>query len=97
MSKKIYVGNLNYDTTEEKLTKLFSQYGEIVSVNTISDKFTGRSKGFAFVEMANENEAMAAITALNGQEFDGRSIKVNEAHDKPQDKPKRSFQQFKRY
>jgi RNA recognition motif-containing protein len=86
MSKKIYVGNLNYDTTEEKLNSLFSQHGEIISVKAISDKFTGKSKGFAFVEMANDAEAKAAIAALNGQEVDGRTIKVNEALDKPRDK-----------
>jgi RNA recognition motif-containing protein len=87
MSKKIYVGNLSYDTTEEKINNLFAQHGEVVSVKAISDKFTGKSKGFAFVEMSNDDEAKSAISALNGQELDGRSIKVNEALDKPRDRP----------
>jgi RNA recognition motif-containing protein len=97
MGKKIYVGNLSYNTTEDGLTKLFEQYGEIVSASINCDRITGRSRGFAFVEMANEDEALSAINALNGRDFDGRSIKVNEAYDKPQDRSKRPFQQYKRY
>lgn len=88
MSKKIYAGNLSYDTTEERLRGLFAQHGEVISVKVISDQVTGRSKGFAFVEMSNEDEAKAAITALNGQEIDGRNVKVNEALDKPKDRPR---------
>ena len=79
MSKKIYVGNMSYETTEDSIRTLFAPHGEIVSVNAIIDKMTGKSKGFAFVEMENEEEAKAAINALNGKELDGRALKVNEA------------------
>lgn len=82
MSKKIYVGNMSYSTDEETLTNLFADYGEVVSTKIISDQFTGKSKGFAFVEMQNDDEAMSAISALNGKELNGREIKVNEAIDK---------------
>ena len=77
--QKLYVGNLNYRSTEEKLKELFSTYGEVTSVNIITDGFTGRPRGFAFVEMATEEAASAAIAALNGQEVDGRTLTVNEA------------------
>ncbi|MBN1523412.1 MAG: RNA-binding protein [Spirochaetales bacterium] len=83
MSNKIYVGNLSYDTTDSSLSELFSAHGEVVSAKVIVDRDTNRSKGFAFVEMTNKNEAKAAIEALNGNEVDGRNIKVNEAADKP--------------
>ncbi|RPJ09808.1 MAG: RNA-binding protein [Spirochaetaceae bacterium] len=83
MAKKIYVGNMNYDTTESSLTELFSQYGEVVSARVITDQLTGRSKGFGFVEMANEDNALSAIGGLNGKEIQGRALKVNEATDKP--------------
>src|SRR5512138_3677346 len=84
MSKKIYVGNMSYDTTSESLRALFATYGEVTSVKPITDNMTGRSKGFAFVEMENDAEAQAAITGLNGREVDGRSLKVNEAMNKSQ-------------
>lgn len=83
MSKKIYVGNLSYDTNEAGLTELFSQYGEVVSIKIIEDQFTGRSKGFGFIEMAQDEEAVSAISELNGKDVDGRNIKVNEATDRP--------------
>lgn len=82
MSKKIYVGNMSYSTNEATLNELFASYGEVISAKIISDKFTGKSKGFAFVEMQNEEEAMAAISGLNGKEVNGRELKVNEAIDK---------------
>ena len=85
MAKKIYVGNMNYNTSEDTLRQLFAQYGEVVSVNVITDRYTGRAKGFGFVEMASEDAARAAMTALNGKEVDGRQLKVNEANDKPRD------------
>ena len=85
MAKKIYVGNMNYNTSEDTLRQLFAQYGEVVSVNVITDRYTGRAKGFGFVEMASEDAARAAMTALNGRELDGRQLKVNEANDKPRD------------
>ena len=75
----IYVGNLSFDTTEENIRQAFEGFGEITSVNIIMDRDTGRPRGFGFVEMANKDEAMAAIAGLNGQELDGRTLNVNEA------------------
>ncbi|MBN2272824.1 MAG: RNA-binding protein [Bacteroidales bacterium] len=75
----IYVGNVNYQATEETLRNLFEQYGEVTSVKIITDKVSGRSKGFAFVEMANDDEAREAIENLNGKEFSSRELTVNEA------------------
>ena len=77
MAKKLYVGNLTYDTTEDDLLNLFSQYGEVQSAQVIIDRDTNRSKGFAFVEMGSG--ADEAINALNNQEFRGRNLTVNEA------------------
>jgi len=79
MGKNIYVGNLSYDTTQDQLQALFEAHGEVTSVNVITDRATGRPRGFAFVEMATEQAANAAIAALNGQEVDGRALTVNEA------------------
>lgn len=75
----IYIGNLNWSTTEDELRSLFSQFGEVSSVNIVSDKFTGRSKGFGFVEMSDNGNAQTAINSLNGQSFKDRNITVNEA------------------
>ena len=75
----IFVGNLNFQTSEEQLQDLFSQHGSVDSVRVITDKFSGRSRGFGFVEMANDAEAQAAIDALHGQSVDNREINVNEA------------------
>jgi RNA recognition motif-containing protein len=75
----IYVGNLPYTTTQEELHDLFSQFGEIVRVSLIIDRETNRSRGFSFVEMANHDEGLAAIEALNGKPLNGRPLKVNEA------------------
>jgi RNA recognition motif-containing protein len=83
MAKKIYVGNLNYKTTEESLRSLFNGYGEVKSATVITDRGTGQSKGFGFIEMGTDQEATAAISALNGWELDGRQLRVNEANDKP--------------
>jgi RNA recognition motif-containing protein len=82
MAKKLYVGNLNYATTESGLSELFGEFGEVASVNLITDRMSGRSKGFAFVEMAEYEAAQEAINKLNGKEVDGRSIKVEEARPK---------------
>lgn len=79
MEKKLYVGWLSYDTTEETLREAFSQAGTVESAIVITDKMSGRSKGFGFVEMSTEEEARAAIEKLNGKELDGRNITVNEA------------------
>ena len=78
MSKRIYVGNLSYQTTEGDLSTLFEQVGQVDSVNIITDRDTGRSKGFAFVEMSGE-DADKAITQFNGTEVNGRALTVNEA------------------
>jgi len=82
MTQKLYVGNLSYDTTEGSLRTLFAEYGEVESVNLITDRDTGRPKGFGFVEMATDQGAQAAISALNGKSVDDREIKVDRA--KPQ-------------
>ena len=79
MAKNIYVGNLSWGTTEGVLRETFEQYGEVLSARIITDRDTGRSRGFGFVEMENEDEANAAIDALNGQALDGRPLTVNEA------------------
>ena len=80
MANKLYVGNLAFSTTQEDLEALFGQYGQLNSVNVIMDRMTGKPRGFAFVEMEN---ADAAIQALNGKDFQGRALTVNEARDKP--------------
>ena len=82
MAKNLYVGNLSYDTTEDTLRTLFAEYGQIESVRLITDRYTGRSKGFAFVEMSTEEAAQEAISGLNGKQVDNREIKVDNA--KPQ-------------
>jgi RNA recognition motif-containing protein len=82
MGRKIYVGNLNYSTSERELEDLFSQYGSVASTNIIVDRMTDRSKGFGFVEMEDEQAAEAAISALNNYEFGGRNLKVDEAKER---------------
>lgn len=79
MAKTLYVGNLSYDTTEEDLRELLGQYGAVESIRLISDKYSGRSRGFAFVEMALETEADAAMEALDGKEHMGRNLTVSVA------------------
>lgn len=81
MASKLYVGNLSFSSTEEAVRTLFAQFGEVLSVNLISDRETGRPRGFGFVEMEN---AEAAIAALNGKDFEGRPLKVNQAQERPQ-------------
>ncbi len=80
----IYVGNLSWNLKDQDLANLFAQYGEVTSAKIITDKFTGRSKGFGFVEMANDDQAQAAIAALNGSAVDGRNVVVNESRPKPE-------------
>jgi RNA recognition motif-containing protein len=75
----IYVGNMSYDTTEDNLRQAFEGYGEVSTVNVIMDRDSGRPKGFAFVEMSSQNEAIAAISGINGREMNGRAVNVNEA------------------
>ena len=79
MAKKLYVGNLTYDTTEDNLVELFQEFGEVLSAQIIIDRDTNRSKGFGFVEMADGQAADEAANSLNGQDFRGRNLTVNEA------------------
>lgn len=79
MGKKLYVGNLTYGTTDSNLQEMFGAHGTVQSAQVIMDRDTGRSKGFGFVEMSNDQEAQAAIQALNGAQVDGRALTVNEA------------------
>jgi cold-inducible RNA-binding protein len=79
MSMKLYVGNFSFGTTEDDLQQLFSQVGSVESISMVTDRDTGRSRGFAFVEMSSKSEGEAAIAKFNGSELDGRSLTVNEA------------------
>jgi RNA recognition motif-containing protein len=89
LNKKLYVGSLPYSITEDELRELFSSYGPIDSVRIITDKFTGQSKGFGFVEMANGEDAKKAIDGINGKQIGGRTLIVNDA--RPEQKRERSF------
>ncbi len=91
MSKKIYIGNLSYSTDEDGLRRFFAPYGEIVSATIIMDRQTQQSKGFGFVELADESLIMRAIAGLNGRELDGRRVRVSMAEEKPQ-RPRRPRQ-----
>ncbi len=82
----MYIGNLAYNVTEEDLNEAFSEFGNVESVNIIKDRFSGQSKGFGFVDMPDNSEADKAIKALNGKDFKGRDIKVNQANQKPKGK-----------
>ena len=90
MGKKVYCGNLSYDTTDDSLRQAFAEFGEVASVNIITDRYSGRSKGFGFVEMATDEAAHGAIEAMNGKTLGGRGVKVAEA------KPRRD-RTFDRY
>jgi RNA recognition motif-containing protein len=87
MGSKLYVGNLSYNATGSDLEQLFSQHGTVQSAEVIADRDTGRSKGFGFVQMGSDEEAQAAISALNGQQHDGRALTVNEAKPR-EDRPR---------
>jgi RNA recognition motif-containing protein len=82
MGRKLYVGNLTYGVTDESLQEMFAPFGTVQSAQIIMDRDTGRSKGFGFVEMGSDQEAQAAIAAMNGKEVDGRTLTVNEARPK---------------
>lgn len=84
MGKKLYVGNLTYGVTDSDLQQMFEAHGTVQSAQVIMDRDTGRSKGFGFVEMSSDQEAQAAIAALNSKEVDGRSLTVNEARPRPE-------------
>ena len=83
MSKRLYVGNLPFSTTNDELKELFSAHGEVTSANVITDRDTGRSRGFGFVTFDDGEAASRAISEMDGQDLDGRTIKVNEAQDRP--------------
>ncbi len=89
MAKKLYIGGLPYSTTDEELRSTFSQVGAVESANVIMDKMTGRSRGFGFVTMPNDDEAMKAIESMNGTDMGGRSITVNEAKPLAERPPRR--------
>lgn len=91
VATKIYVGNLSYETTEDQLRAVFADVGEVDSVTLITDRHSGRSKGFAFVEMSNDEEAKTAITQLNGKEIDGRTMNVSEARPREDRRPSSGF------
>lgn len=95
MAKKLYVGGLSYSTTEESLKDLFSQAGTVETATIITDKMSGRSKGFGFVEMSTDEEAQKAIEMLNGKELDGRTLTVNEARPMTERPPRRDFNRGK--
>lgn len=90
-NKKLYVGSLPYSTTEDEIRELFEAFGPIESVRIISDKFTGMSKGFAFVEMANPEDARKAVEGMHGKQLNGRTLIVNEA--RPEQRRERTFSQ----
>lgn len=94
MAKKLYVGGISYSTTEPGLTDAFAKAGQVVSASIIIDRMSGKSKGFGFVEMADDQAAEAAINMWNGQELDGRRLTVNEARPK-EERPQRDFRSNK--
>ncbi|NIZ41086.1 RNA-binding protein [Entomospira nematocerorum] len=83
MGSKVYVGNINYRTSDEALRQIFTEYGSVESVHLAKDRESGRFRGFAFIEMGSSEEASQAIRALDGQEIDGRQLRVKEAEDRP--------------
>jgi RNA recognition motif-containing protein len=91
MGAKLYVGNLPYSVTEERLQQHFAQHGSVLSARIITDKFSGRSKGFGFVEMSSDQEAERATAALNGTDFEGRNIVVSEARPQQPREPRSGF------
>ena len=89
MNSKLYVGNISFQTKDEDLQKLFEPFGTVVSVKVITDRDTGRSRGFAFVEMETEEQAEEAIAGLNGKEAQGRTLRINIAKEKTERPPRR--------
>jgi len=97
MAKKLYVGNLDYTVTEQDLETLFSAYGEILSTIIVKDRYSGRAKGFGFVEFANNEDAQKAKQALNGQDLKGRALKVDDAREQRRDRGSRDYGRRSRY
>ncbi len=91
MGKRLYVGNLSFDTMENDLMEMFSKVGKVVSCNLITDRYTGKSRGFAFVEMSTQEETDRAVAELNGKELDGRALRVNEARPREDRPPRREY------
>ena len=90
MNKKLFVGNLSYNMTKESLSEIFSEVGTVAFARVVSDRMTGRSKGFGFIEMSTPDEAQEAVRTLNGREVSGRALKVTEARE-PDDAPRRPY------
>jgi len=97
MSKKLYVGNLEYTVTQEDLETLFAEHGQIISVSIATDRYSGRPRGFAFVEFANNEDAQKAKQALNGQDLKGRALRVDEAQEQKRDRGPRDYGRRSRY
>ena len=97
MAKKLYVGNLDYTTTEQDLETLFSEHGELLSTTVVKDRYSGRSKGFGFVEFANNEDAQKAKQALNGQDLKGRALRVDDAREQRRDRGPRDYGRRSRY
>jgi cold-inducible RNA-binding protein len=97
MAKKLYVGNLSYDSTEAQIRELFAQVGEITEINMITDRETGRPKGFAFVQMASDEAAQDAIRRFNGHSLDNRALTVNEARPREERSGGGDYGRNKRY
>ena len=97
MAKNVYVGNLSFDTTQGKLQELCEAHGQVSTINIITDRYTGRPRGFAFVEMMTQEGANAAIGALNGQEVDGRALKVAQAKPRQSRSADQSWQSNRRW
>jgi RNA recognition motif-containing protein len=96
MNTKLYVGNLSFDTTENDLQDMFQQHGPVSEVNLITDRMSGRSRGFGFVTMSSDAEGKAAIDGLHGNALDGRNLTVNDARPR-EDRPQKSFSGARRY
>lgn len=97
MTKKLYVGNLDYTVTEQDLETLFSEHGEVLSTTIVKDRYSGRPKGFGFVEFANNEDAQKAKQALNGQDLKGRALKVDEAREQRRDRGPTDYGRRSRY
>ena len=91
MGKKLYIGNLNFDTTDEELERAFSEFGEVVSAVVVKDRVSGRSRGFGFVEFTEEQSAQDAKTAMNGKDLSGRPLRVDEAREQRRERSDSGF------